>query len=112
MKTPQTPEEIKHLDSDRMLFVRLKYEIGQLMADKFLEYNEGKFHTGIELNPATHAITEFVFEKIKQMSESRKIMIQQAVRVALEDAADQVKSSRGSQCILSRESEILKKLGI
>jgi hypothetical protein len=53
-------------NTERIVFARLKYQIGQILAEKFLEYNDGKFHTAIELNPPTHAITDFVFEKLNE----------------------------------------------
>jgi hypothetical protein len=53
-------------ESKQIAFGNLKYQIGSILTNKFLEYNEGKFHTAVELNPATHAITEFVFNASQQ----------------------------------------------
>jgi hypothetical protein len=63
-------------ETDRIEFAKLKYQIGQLLAEKFLEYNEGKFHTALELNPATHAITEFVYKHASQQTEALQAEIE------------------------------------
>lgn len=60
----QEQEAVDH--ANRILFSNLKCQIGNIFTKKFLEHNDGKFHTALELNPAIHAVTEFVFEKIKQ----------------------------------------------
>jgi hypothetical protein len=64
-------------ETDRIEFAKLKYQIGQLLAEKFLEYNEGKFHTALELNPATHTITDFVFE---EMNKAKKAGYSEAMK--------------------------------
>ena len=43
-------------------FAILKYKIGETFIDYFLQYNEGKFHTPLELNPAVHAVSEHVWQ--------------------------------------------------
>lgn len=40
----------------------VKWRIGKVITEKFLEYNEGKFNSAIELNPAVHAASEFCEE--------------------------------------------------
>lgn len=47
-------------------FVKLKYQVGDMLFEKLIQYNDGKFHTEIELNPAVHTLTEFIEELLKQ----------------------------------------------
>lgn len=69
MTQSDAPNEGREEKTDTIEWAKLKYQVGEILVRKFLEYNDGKFHTGLEFNPATHELTEFFFDQLSKERE-------------------------------------------
>lgn len=87
----------------------VKWRIGKIISAKFLEYNDGKFNSAIELNPAIHAAGEFCEQYASKKTASLEEQLKAADEVIRLSVMSGVKSKEYFQSLEKYQSLRLKK---